>query len=140
MEDATAGDPISGLKWSHKSLRKIAEALNQQGYSLSLPTISRLLRLGSYSLRVNQRRVAGKQAAGRNEQFEYIGEWRRAFLRRGWPVISVDTKKKELIGNFKQAGEEWRRRARAVKMYDFPGDAQGKAVPYGIYDVGRNEG
>jgi DDE family transposase len=140
IQDATAGDPISGLKWTHKSLRKIADALERKGYSLSLPTVSRLLYLRSYSLKVNHKRVAGKQSPGRDEQFHYIEQRRKWFLQRKWPVISVDTKKNELIGNFKNAGPEWRRQARPVNMYDFPSQASGKAIPYGIYDLGRNEG
>jgi len=140
MQDATAGDPISGLKWTHKSLRKLSVALDRRGYHLSAPTISRLLRWREYSLRVNHKRLAGKQSVGRDEQFRYLAQQRQRFLRRKWPVISVDTKKKEKIGNFKQAGREWRHRPRAVGMYDFPSDAQGKVIPYGIYDVGRNQG
>ncbi len=140
MFDATAGDPLSGLLWTHKSLRKIQRALRAKGYPLSQTTISRLLRERKYSMRVNCKRLAGKQSPGRDEQFKYIAQCRRAFLRRKAPVISVDTKKKELIGNFKQAGREWRQSPRAVKIYDFPSQAQGKAIPYGIYDVGCNRG
>jgi hypothetical protein len=140
MEDATAGDPISGLKWTHATLRRIQTVLQREGYTLSVPTISRLLRQKNYSLRVNRKRVAGKQSPGRDEQFGYITRCRDAYLRRGRPVISVDTKKKELIGTFKQAGCAWRREPVEVNMYDFPSDAEGKAIPYGIYDVGRNRG
>ena len=97
MRDTTAGDPISGLKWTHKSLRALARELARRGYAVSAPTISRLLQLRAYSLRVNQKPLAGKQSPGRDEQFQYIARRRKAFLRRGWPVLSVDTKKKELI-------------------------------------------
>jgi hypothetical protein len=128
MAEETAGDPISGLKWTHKSLRKIQTAL-KPAYSVSLPTISRLLQGRDYSLRVNHKRVAGKQSPHRDEQFRYIVRWRRAYLRRRWPVISVDTKKSELIGNFKQPGQEWRQQRREVNMYDFLNSAQGKAIP-----------
>jgi hypothetical protein len=140
MRDATAGDPISGLKWTHKSLRKVKGELARQGYLISAPTIARLLRKRSYSLRVNCKRLAGKQVAGRDEQFAYIEQRRKMFLRLKRPVISVDSKKKELIGRFKNAGQQWRRKPHDVMIYDFPGDAAGKAIPYGIYDVGRNEG
>jgi hypothetical protein len=140
MRDTTAGDPISGLKWTHKSLRALARALARRGYAVSAPTISRLLQLRAYSLRVNQKRLAGKQSPGRDEQFRYIAQRRKTFLHRGWPVISVDTKKKELIGLFKHPGRQWRRTPHAVLIYDFPSDAVGKAIPYGIYDVGRNKG
>lgn len=139
MAEETAGDPISGLKWTHKSLRKIQTAL-RPAYPVSLPTISRLLQGRDYSLRVNHKRVAGKQSPHRDEQFRYIVRWRQAYLRRRWPVISVDTKKSELIGNFKQTGKEWRQQRREVNMYDFLSSAQGKAIPYGIYDIGHNQG
>ena len=139
MAEETAGDPSSGLKWTHKSLRKIQKALATE-YPISLPTISRLLQARDYSLRVNHKRLAGKQSLHRDEQFRYIGRWRQAYLRRHWPVISIDTKKSELIGNFKQAGVEWRQQRRDVNMYDFLNSAQGKAIPYGIYDIGHNQG
>jgi hypothetical protein len=84
--------------------------------------------------------VAGKQSPDRDQQFRYIGRWRQAYLRRHWPVISVDAKKRELIGNFKQAGTEWRQQRREVNMYDFLNSAKGKAIPYGIYDIGHNQG
>ena len=140
MSDATAGDPISGLKWTHKSLRAVARELGRQGYEVSAPTVSRLLRDQKYSLRVNYKRLAGKPSSGRDEQFQYLARQRKAFLRRGRPVISVDTKKKEWIGRFKNPGRQWRRAPHEVHMYDFPGTAVGKAIPYGIYDVGRNTG
>ena len=140
MVDDTAGDPISGLKWTHKSLRKIQTALYKKGYSLSLPTISRLLQERDYSLQVNHKRIAGKQSPGRDQQFGYIVRWRQAYVRRGWPVISVDGKKRELIGNFKNAGRAWRKEQRQVNIYDFPSLAQGIAIPYGIYDIGQNQG
>jgi hypothetical protein len=140
MVEDTAGDPISGLKWTHKSLRKIQTALDDQGYEISPPTISRLLQAGDYSLQVNYKRIAGKQSPGRDKQFRYIVRWRQAYLRRGWPVISVDTKKREKIGNFKNSGRAWRKERREVNMYDFPSLAQGKAIPYGIYNIGQNQG
>jgi DDE family transposase len=139
LVDETAGDPISGLKWTHKSLRKIQKVLTAE-YSVSLPTISRWLQSRDYSLRVNHKRVAGKQSPDRDKQFRYLARWRQAYLRRQWPVISVDAKKSELIGNFKQAGTEWRQQRREVNLYDFLSLAQGKAIPYGIYDIGHNQG
>ena len=90
MCDATAGDPISGLKWTHKSLRAVERELAGRGYEVSAPTISRLLQVRKYSLRVNHKRLAGKQSLGRDEQFRYIARQRKAFLRHGRPVISVD--------------------------------------------------
>lgn len=140
MRDSTAGDPISGLKWTHKSLRKISRMLRRQGYAISPPTVGRLLRQDGYSLRVNCKRVAGRQSPNRNAQFIYIARRRREFLRRGRPVISVDTKKRELVGNFKNPGRAWGQQARDVNMYDFRSHALGIAIPYGVYDVGRNRG
>lgn len=131
LQDATAGDPISGLKWTHKSLRKIGWALGKR-YPLSAPTLSRVLRLAGYSLRVNRKRLAGRQSPGRDEQFRYLTRLRQRFLRKKRPVISVDTKKKELIGNFRNPGRAWRCQPRDVNMYDFPADALGHAIPYGI--------
>ena len=140
MEDECAGDPISGLKWTNKSLRKIQQALDEEGFAISPPTISRLLGKRNYSMRVNHKRVASKQSPERDQQFAYIIRWRKAYLRRQWPLISVDSKKRELIGNFKNAGTEWRQDRREVNMYDFPNLAKGKAIPYGIYDIGCNHG
>jgi hypothetical protein len=141
MKDATAGSPVSGLKWTHKSLRKISAELGRRGKAASAPTVARLLRAEGYSQRVNHKRHAGKQQSpSRDEQFGYIARQRAAHERRREPVISVDTKKKELIGQFRASGAEWRTTRREVLMYDFPGDARGKAIPYGIYDVSRNEG
>lgn len=140
MKDETAGSPMTGLLWTHKSLSNIQQALSDAGFSISRPTIRRLLLSRSYSLRVNHKCVAAKQCVGRDEQFRYIARWRNAFIGRKLPVISVDTKKVELVGNFKQAGCEWRKEKRGVNVYDFPNIAEGKAIPYGIYDVGQNQG
>jgi len=131
---------MSSLKWTHKSLRKIQQALAAQGLSLSPPTISRLLEQEDYSLQANRKRLSGKQYPERDQQFAYIVRWRKAYLQRGWPVISVDVKKAELIGNFKNRGRVWRQEPRDVNTYDFLNLAQGKAIPYGIYDIGRNCG
>lgn len=140
MKDATAGDPVTGLKWTHKSLRAIGRELAREGYCISAPTVARLLRERDYALRVNRKKLAGKQSPGRDQQFLYIAEQRAAFLKRQCPVISVDTKKRELVGRFRQTGEQWRRAPHEVLIYDFRSAAQGVAIPYGIYDVGRNHG
>ncbi len=140
MKDETAGDPMTGLLWTHKSLSKLQDALRAQGFCLSRPTIRRLLVARDYSLRVNHKCEASKRSAGRDAQFRYIARWRKAFLRRKLPVISVDTKKVELVGNFKQSGCEWRTQSRRVNIYDFPSMAEGKAIPYGIYDIGSHQG
>lgn len=140
MADTTAGDPISGLRWTHRSSRRIAGALRRQGYKVGATTVRRLLRQDRYALRVNRKRLVSRQAPERDVQFRYLAQMRRLFLRHGWPVISVDAKKRELVGPFKNAGRAWRRTPRDVNMYDFPSDAVGVAIPYGIYDVGREQG
>ncbi len=140
MADETAGDPMTGLRWTHKSLSNLQDALRAQGFCLSRPTIRRLLVARDYSLRVNHKCEASTQSAGRDHQFRYIARWRKAYLSRKLPVISVDTKKVELVGNFKQSGCEWRTQSRRVNLYDFPSLAKGKAIPYGIYDIGSNQG
>lgn len=140
MRDATAGDPISGLKWSRRSLRKVSGVLRRRRCRISAPTVSRLLKEDGYSLRVNAKRLVNRRAPARDRQFAYLVRQRHLFLARGWPVISVDSKKRELVGPFKNAGRTWRQLPRAVNMYDFPDDALGVAVLYGVYDVGRNEG
>jgi hypothetical protein len=104
MRDATAGDPISGLKWSRKSLRKISRVLRRRCCRISAPTVSRLLKKDGYTLRVNSKRLVRRRAAARDRQFTYLVRQRHLFLGRGWPVISVDSKKRELVGPFKNVG------------------------------------
>jgi hypothetical protein len=140
MKDATAGDPISGVNWSHKSLRKVLRVVRRRCCRISAPTVSRLLKKAGYSLRVNAKRLVRRKVAARDLQFTYLVRQRHLFLSRGWPVISADSKKRELVGLFKNAGRTWRQLPLAVNMYDFPADAMGVAVLYGVYDVGRNEG
>jgi len=140
MRDATAGDPLGGLKWTHKSLRAMAGELEERGHPISAPSVARLLRERDYALRVNRKKLAGKQAPGRDQQFRYLAAQRAAFLQQHKPVISVDTKKKELVGRFKQPGQQWRRTPHEVLVHDFRSQALGLAIPYGIYDVGRNQG
>jgi hypothetical protein len=135
LQDATAGDPITGLKWTHRSLRKIQQALRRRRISLSPPTIARLLRRLGFSLRTNRKRVPGVVDPDRDRQFRYLLRLRRLYITRGWPVISVDTKKKEWVGNFKNPGRSWRRRSREVLDHDFPSWAKGKAIPVGVYDL-----
>jgi Rhodopirellula transposase DDE domain len=137
----TAGDPQSTQKWVRSSLRHLSARLHAGGHPASPPTVGRLLGKLDYALHVNaKKREARATHPQRNEQFEYIAAQRAAFTRAGWPVVSVDTKKKELIGNFRNAGRSWSREADAVNVHDFPQDALGRAVPYGIYDVTRNRG
>lgn len=131
---------MGGLRWTHKTTRKLAAELRRRGYRVGHVTVARLLRAQRYSLRANRKRLAGKRDRDRDRQFRLLARRRRYFLKRGWPVISVDTKKKEHIGNFKNGGRTWRRQAREVLDHDFPSMASGRAIPYGIYDEGRNAG
>jgi hypothetical protein len=140
LQDATAGDPITGLKWTRKTLRALARTLRSKGFKIGFVTLRRLLQEQDYAIRVNRKRLTKKQAPQRDRQMRYLLRLRRRFVKAGQPVISVDTKKRELVGNFKNAGGTWRRKARAVLEYDFPSDAEGMAIPFGIYDVVRNEG
>jgi len=140
LEDATAGDPITGLLWTHRSLRKLAEALRRQGIGLAPHTIARLLDQAGFSLRTNRKRLAEVDNPDRDRQFRYLARLRKLYISRGWPVISVDTKKKELIGRFKNPGRTWRQTAQAVFAHDFPSWAEGRGIPYGIYDVAHNDG
>jgi hypothetical protein len=140
VRDDTAGDPISGLRWTHRSLRKLCKALQRQGISLAPHTVARLLRQLHFSLRTCRKRKAGLQNPDRDRQFRYLVRLRRLFLARKWPVISVDTKKKEWIGNFKGAGRCWRQKDRDVLDHDYPTWAIGRAIPVGIYDLAHDDG
>lgn len=138
LQDATAGDPIGGSKWTRKSLRRLVKELRRQKFKVSHETVRRLLAAQDYSLRRNRKEQSKRQDAERDRQMRYLARQRRKFLKAQKPVISVDTKKKELIGNFKNPGRTWRREARSVLSTDFPSEADGKAIPYGVYDVARN--
>jgi hypothetical protein len=140
LEDTTAGDPITGLLWTHRSLRKLAQALRRQGIRVAKSTLARLLDQAGFSLRTNRKRLAEVHDPHRDRQFRYLCRLRKLYRARGWPVISVDTKKKEWIGPFKNPGRTWRRTAQAVLAHDFPSCAVGKAIPYGIYDLAHNDG
>lgn len=131
---------MSEQKWVRSSLRQIMDELAQIGHWVSHTTISRLLREMNYSLKANAKRLAGSKHPDRDQQFRYIAQQKSAFLEAGLPVISVDTKKKELIGNFKNPGQVWCQQADEVLDHDFEQDALGKAVPYGIYDLKYNLG
>ena len=138
----TGGAPApTGGRWTCKSRAKLAAALTQRGWRVSSTTVGRLLRKLGYSLQAAQKRREGTAHPDRNAQFEYINATAVRFLRRRQPVISVDTKKKELVGQFKNAGREWQPTGQpeAVLVHDFPTDACGKAIPYGVYDMTRNE-
>ena len=131
---------MSQAKWLNCRLVDIRRELSTRGHSVSKPVISRLLRAQGYSLRANVKQEAGKQHPERDAQFQYIRTQRAGHLDSGQPVISVDTKKKELIGNFKNSGRGWCQEAEQVNAHDFPHDALGRAVPYGIYDISHNRG
>jgi hypothetical protein len=130
------------LLWSSKSLRNIEKALKEKGYQVSHVTVAELLKSLGYSLQANKKTEEGGHDPDRNEQFEFINRTALSFMADEAPVISVDCKKKELIGNFKNAGAEWFSHGKApdVNVYDFVDKEQGKAVPYGVYDIARNEG
>ncbi len=140
VEGETAGDPMTKRKWVRSSLRWLSKALDWRGYEVGPMTVRRLLRQRDYSLRANRKEYAGPAHPERDRQFRYIERVKRLFLAQGYPVISVDTKKKELIGNFKNHGRIWCQQAEEVNVHDFRHDAIGRAVPYGIYDIRHNEG
>lgn len=141
MEHDTAGDPMTGLKWTRRTTEKIARELaNSGGIEVSANTVGRILKELGYCLRVNRKKIASGTGPERDAQFKHICAIRDRFSRRGLPVISVDTKKKELVGNFKNPGAAWNKQALAVNDHDFRSQGLGLAVPYGIYDIQANRG
>lgn len=142
IEPVTRGDPGSSLRWTCKSTRRLAEELCRQGHRVSHPVVAGLLRDLGYSLQANQKTREGRHHPDRNAQFEYIHRRVCAQLRRKAPAISVDTKKKELVGDFKNAGRTWRPKGQPqkVRVHDFLIPELGKAIPYGVYDVASNVG
>ncbi|HEY5868346.1 MAG TPA: ISAzo13 family transposase [Candidatus Tectomicrobia bacterium] len=141
VEPETAGDPMSKHKWVRSSLRSLRQRLGRAGHDASAPTIRRLLKKHDYSLRVNAtEKDASAQHPDRDTQFRSIETQKQTFSAAGNPIISVDTKKKDRIGNFKNAGQAWCQEAEAVTVHDFLSDAVGRGTPYGILDVQRNEG
>lgn len=142
VEPATRGDPESPLRWTSKSTRHLARELTAQGHPVSHTRVADLLHARGYSLQANQKTREGTRHPDRNAQFEYINTQVKGQLAAGEPAISVDTKKKELIGDFKNAGREWRPQGKPekVRVHDFIDKRKGKAIPYGVYDLGRNAG
>lgn len=142
MAETTAGDPMSLLRWTSKSTERIATELTRAGHPVSGETVRRRLKDLGYSLQQNTKTKEGSAPAGRDEQFRYITAQVRRHLRRGDPVLSVDTKKKERMGAFKNAGRAWRPKGhpREVNIFDYPSLGLGTAIPYGAHDVGRNQG
>jgi transposase len=144
VDPVTRGDPESPLRWTCKSVRRLAEELRQEGHGVSYQTVAELLHDLDYSLQANQKTLEGSHHADRDEQFQYINQKAQRYLKQGEPVISVDTKKKELVGDFKNAGREWQLKGRPepVRVHDFEirEPEKGKVAPYGVYDLGRNVG
>jgi len=142
MEETTAGDPMSLLRWTSQSTYQIRDALRALGHEVSEDTVQRRLRAMDYSLQQNVKDKEGGAPQERDEQFRYIEGQARRHLRAGQPVISVDTKKKERVGAFKNGGRTWRPKGQPVpvNVHDFPSLGEGPAIPYGAYDVGRNQG
>jgi transposase len=144
VDPATRGDPESPLRWTCKSVRKLAEELRREGHAVSYQTVAELLHEMGYSLQANQKTLEGSRHADRNPQFEYINRKAQRYLKQGEPVISVDTKKKELVGDFKNSGREWQPQGEPeqVRVHDFEirQPDNGKVAPYGVYDLGRNVG
>ena len=140
MERETAGDPISGLKWTRKTTDKIARQLKRLGIAVSRSTVGRLLRQMRYSLRTNRKKISAGSTADRDRQFRFLCRQRDRFEKRGDPVLSVDAKKRELIGNFKNPGVKWEPSTTDVNDHDFRSTAKGIGIPYGIYDTQANRG
>src|SRR6266566_8840605 len=142
VEPVTRGDPESPLRWTSKSVRKLAKELQGMGHQVSHELVSELLHGLGYSLQANRKTQEGGEHPDRNAQFEHLNAQAAAFLAAGEPVVSVDAKKKELVGDFKNPGREWHPQGEAeeVRVYDFPIKDLGRATPYGVYDLGRNAG
>jgi len=142
VEPAARGDPESPLRWTCKSVRVLSQQLQAMGHSISYATVRTLLIHAGYSLQSNRKVKEGEQHPDRNAQFEYIYTEIRRHQRSRQPVISVDTKKKELVGDFKNSGREWRPQGkpRRVRVHDFLIPSKGKAIPYGVYDLTKNAG
>jgi hypothetical protein len=142
VDPVTRGDPQSPLRWTCKSTTQLATALNRQGHRISPRKVAYLLREQKYSLQATRKTEEGTSHPDRNEQFQYIHDRVKEFQERGQPVVSVDTKKKELVGNFHNGGREWQPAGspERVNVHDFPDKELGKAIPYGVYDLTANQG
>jgi Rhodopirellula transposase DDE domain len=142
VDPVTRGDPETPLRWTCKSTRRLAEELCRQGHPVSARTVAAVLHEAGYSLQANHKTREGKNHPDRNAQFEHISAAVRRLQKRGQPVVSVDTKKKELIGDFKNAGREWQPQGEPeeVRVHDFQDPELGKVIPYGVYDITHNQG
>lgn len=142
VEESSRGDPESLLRWTSKSVRNLAEGLREMGHEVHFTSVATLLRSLGYSLQANVKTREGRQHPDRDLQFRHINQAAKAAVAAGWPVISVDTKKKELVGDFKNAGREWHLKGKPelVRVHDFKDKQLGKAIPYGVYDLRLDEG
>ena len=142
VDPVTRGDPMSPLRWTCKSAARLAAGLQSRGHTVSERTANRLLHDLGYSLQSNRKAIEGRQHPDRDAQFPYINRRAKAFQRQGQPVVSVDTKKKELIGRYRNGGREWQPKGRPeeVKVHDFIDKGSGKVIPYGVYDMAADTG
>jgi transposase len=142
VDPVTRGDPMSALRWTCKSTTQLARTLSRQGHGVSPRTVGRLLKNAGYSLQSNRKTKEGTDHPDRNAQFEHINVMVQEFSRQGQPIISIDTKKKELVGEFRNGGREWQPKGEPdeVLVHDFLDKELGKAIPYGVYDLTRNQG
>jgi hypothetical protein len=140
MRHDVAGDPCTGLKWTRRTTQKIAMELRVVGVDVSARTVARILKKLRFSLRVNRKMIARASRPDRDEQFKYIARLRKRFAEQNLPIVSIDAKKREMVGNFKNGGTAWNRTSVFVNDHDFRSDAKGVALPNGIYDVLGNRG
>ena len=142
MDENTAGDPMSLLKWTNKSTYIIAKELRKKDHKIGPDSVGRLLKKMNYSLQINKKSLEGSSKPERDAQFNFINKQVKNFIDKGAPVISVDAKKKESVGNFKNNGKTWGKKGcpKEVNVYDFPSLANGRAIPYGVYDLMENSG
>ena len=142
LEENTAGDPMSDIKWTNKSVRNIANEVNGPKKRIGKDTVASIVKDLGFSLQLNKKSFEGGTSAERDSQFRYINSMAKEYRQKSIPFISVDTKKKELIGNFKNNGKRWMKKGKPelVNVYDFINLSKGKAIPYGIYDINKNEG
>jgi hypothetical protein len=140
LKDEIAGDPMTEQRWIRSSVDRLSKRLADEGQQASGSTVARLLKKMGFSLKANKRKQGRSGCPDRDEQFKYIASQKQQFITASLPIISIDTKKKELIGDFRNKGRTWRRQAEEVNEHDFPGAAKCRAIPFGIYDPTRNEG
>jgi Rhodopirellula transposase DDE domain len=142
VDEDSRGDPESLLRWTVKSVRQVAAALREMGHRAHFASVAMLMRVLGYSLQANVKTKEGSSHPDRDAQFEHINRTAKAAVAAGWPVISVDTKNKELVGDFKNPGREWRLKGKPelVRVHDFKDKQLGKAIPYGVYDLKLDEG